>query len=357
MVKRNKKGKKGKKKYGSSRDAVRKRVKEKAAEGGSFYFNVSDVGFWKPEKDKHKIDVVGYPVTKNTSHGVIGDLYPQKDFLAHRKVGPEGKSIVCPKSNGENQRCPICEEKARLKSDSEDGDNEWEELKAQRRAVFNILVNGEIMLFEYASWNFAKKLTKELDDAEPEGKYDNFADLEEGWTLKVRFDKESFANNSYFKADRIDFEEREDIDESILDQVQDLDAILKVPTYDELHELFYAGSADDKDEEEDEDSEEDDQDEDGDDYEEEEEEDDEESGDPTCPDDNGTFGGDDHGNLDECEDCSYADACEEASKPDDSDEPKDEDDNDEEEEEEKPKPKKKKSAKKKKKTKKKSFKR
>ena len=63
-------------------------------------------------------------------------------------------------------------------------------------------------------------------------------DLEGGFDIRVRWEKESFAGNDFFSAGNISFVERDDLDESILDEVVDLDKVLVVKSYKDLQNIF-----------------------------------------------------------------------------------------------------------------------
>jgi hypothetical protein len=81
-------------------------------------------------------------------------------------------------------------------------------------------------------------LTKELKENE---EYEVFPDLEEGLTLKIRFEPGTFqTKNPYPQASRIDFLERdEQYTEKILDKIPNLDEVLIELSYQELKNKFF----------------------------------------------------------------------------------------------------------------------
>jgi hypothetical protein len=114
-----------------------------------------------------------------------------------------------------------------------------------------------LMVFDISQYNFQKLLNQELEENPDNG---IFPDLEEGKSLKIRFESRSIAGgNPYPEASRIDFISRsEPYDEAILDDVPDLDKMLKVYDYDELYDIFFelqgepdAGKLDDEEKEDD----------------------------------------------------------------------------------------------------------
>ena len=86
---------------------------------------------------------------------------------------------------------------------------------------------------EYA---FQDLLDNEINENE---QYEDFADIEIGNTLQIRFTEEKVGKNAFCKANRIDFLERdEQYDESILKKIADLDKTLIVLSYEELEQKF-----------------------------------------------------------------------------------------------------------------------
>jgi hypothetical protein len=85
---------------------------------------------------------------------------------------------------------------------------------------------------------FGKLLKKELDD-NPDCEV--FPDLEEGMTLKVRFDGKTMGSSKPFpEATRIDFYDRKKpYPKSILEEVPNLDKVLRQLTYAEIESKFF----------------------------------------------------------------------------------------------------------------------
>jgi hypothetical protein len=92
-------------------------------------------------------------------------------------------------------------------------------------------------------WDVSWYLFQKLLNDEVEENEDNevFPDIEEGLTLKIRFDSKQFGKGKpYPEASRIDFKERdEQYTEEILDSVPDLDKVLKVLSYEEIQNMFF----------------------------------------------------------------------------------------------------------------------
>lgn len=236
----------------SMRDKVRKRANEREKTGGGGIFNVDGVDFFQPKKGTAKFRILPYEITsENHPELPAGELWYQRTVWVHYGVGIESKSVICPLKTMK-KKCPICEEWARLKKDPDVDEDELKALVPKEREIFNILPNGEDdpQLFTYSYHLFGKQLEEEIREGDEE--WGSFAELEDGYMLNVRFTEKKIGNsNPFLEASRIDFKQDDDLDESYLDQVQDLDAILNVLPYNEIEKIFLAeDDPDDKQEEE-----------------------------------------------------------------------------------------------------------
>ena len=194
------------------------------------------------------IDFLPYEVTdpkhpdKNVDLGIAmkGDLWYKRPYWIHRNVGSENETVVCLRSV--KKPCPICEHRAKLAKEGA----EQEDLKVMNsslRNLYNIVPlnskDAEAVphVFDIAQTLFQDLLNDELEEKE---EYEVFPDLEEGYTLKIRFSKEKIGKNVYAEAKKIEFEEREEqYEEATLSDVANLDEILKVYSYEELKAKFF----------------------------------------------------------------------------------------------------------------------
>lgn len=241
------------------RDRVRERAEENKFSGGSSYIQLPEgKSFYKLTKSTRQaptiLDVLPYEVQQDgTYHDGKnkeitlrkGDLWWCRTILVHRSIGVAEKSYICPRTIG--KPCPLCEYRAALNK-SPDGDKKLADaLKPQAKDIMNIYVSKKegIQLLEHSHANFREKLEKELREGREEW-YD-FALLEGGYTLEVVFSEEKYQGSTYLEAGRIDFVQRDDFKESILDEVIDLDACLIVLPYDKLEEIAFGDGSDSRD--------------------------------------------------------------------------------------------------------------
>jgi hypothetical protein len=221
-----------------------------------------NIKLFSPEGDSEvTFDIVPYIITnlkhgdRNDENGVaqVGDEWYKVEFKIHRDIGPENDAVVCPSSIG--KRCPICEAISDMRKEAQ-GDEEAlkviSDLRAKNRVLYNVIPIGvkgleEVPhIWEFSHFNFQKLLETEtkFDESKEE-----FADLSAEWgrTLKVRFKEESFGTNKYPKADRIDFEKRnEDYAEDFAQTTPNLDKVLIIHSYDKLNALFMGVDGEDE---------------------------------------------------------------------------------------------------------------
>lgn len=95
------------------------------------------------------------------------------------------------------------------------------------------------MVLDISTFLFGRKLEEEIREGDEANAA--FAELSGGKTLKVRWEAKSMGTNKFVEAGRIDFIDREDIDESALDAVVDLDKAMKILSYEEIEKIFQAG--------------------------------------------------------------------------------------------------------------------
>jgi hypothetical protein len=199
------------------------------------------VELYKPEKGPVEFDILPYRVTVDTHPDVKkGDLWYRRIYFAHRNVGPEEKFLVCPRTVG--KRCPICEEHQKLKKDPNAEEEVVDALRAKERELFNVVMkdgDGSVMILDISTYLFGRKLEEEIREGDEANAA--FAELAGGKTLKVRWESKSMGTQKFVEAGRIDFLDREDIDEGALDAVVDLDKAMKILSYDEINQIFQAG--------------------------------------------------------------------------------------------------------------------
>lgn len=240
------------------RGKVAKNSKEHA-EGASdapYLILPSGVKLFNPETKKSTtLDFLPYIVTdpkhqdRNEKEGVaiVGDPWYKKPFLVHKSVGFDKIDIVCPRTFG--KKCPICEHFSKRQEEGADWETELKLLRPSERVLYAVTVLDSkkydpnlIYIFDVSYHLFQKLLKTELEEDDSR---EIFPSLEEGLSLKVRFDEEKFKTWTFAKASKISFEERDvQYESDLINDVPNLDECLKLLSYDEIHSMFWELSDD-----------------------------------------------------------------------------------------------------------------
>jgi len=252
------------KKKSSFKGAVSRNA-ERQARGSSQYGYLrlpKGVNIFKEEpRTRVELDIIPYVVTcdnhpdRDEEYGIAvkGELWYKRPYWIHRGVGPDNQSVVCPSSVG--KPCPICEYRAQLLKDGVKWDDDT--VKALKPSMRNLYVvipknnknySEEPHIWDISQFLFQEKLNEEIQENE---EYETFPDLEEGYTLRIRFAEGTFGSNKFAEVSRIDFIERKKpYDESILEKIPSLDDILEILPYPTIEAMFFGNMSPDEDEDE-----------------------------------------------------------------------------------------------------------
>lgn len=240
------------KKKSSFAGKVAKNAQESKALGASYgYLNLPrGVSVFSPTPGgRTYFDLLPYMVT-DPSHpdrnddleiATPGTLWWKRPFKTHRNIGSGNDSVVCLTSVG--KRCPICAYRAEMIKKGE-GKELTDALKPSLRNLYVVVPKKDKKfeekphIMDISQFLFQNLLAEELSENE---EYEIFPDLEEGLTLRVRWDSKTLGGGKPFaEANRIDFEERDaSYDESILDDVPNLDEVLQILSADQLERKFF----------------------------------------------------------------------------------------------------------------------
>lgn len=230
---------KGRNSLDELRERTRKRAEARSRERGLSTLALPEgVSLFETSKGTTEFDILPYKITvDNHPDAKKGDIWYKRLYFIHRNIGPEELTIICPKTIG--KRCPICDEYKRLKADPDAEEDIVKALRPKDRELFNILPKGEetIMVLDISTALFGQELDKMINEGEVA--IAGFWLLQGGMTLKVRWDSKTMPKRKpFFEAGRIDFEPREDFDDSTLDMTVDLDAAMKIMSFEEIEAIF-----------------------------------------------------------------------------------------------------------------------
>lgn len=246
--------KKDRKKRSMPKGATKKAARKGTSTGpltlpkGFQFMNESK--FPDPDKERSIFDILPYEITDPKHPDVVaglvevGDIWYRRPYKQHRDIGADNRKRICRRSIGKS--CPICDHRSELMKDADAEENVVEALRAKDRDLYNPRPkNGkqkdERCVYDQSFHLFQKKLDAELQDPDNE-EFEDFANLEGGASLKVRWAERTWGKATFYEADKVDLKSRkEDYDEDILDEVCDLDKVINdnILSYEQLQNEFF----------------------------------------------------------------------------------------------------------------------
>lgn len=234
------------------------RTEKHASESGATSLSLPEgATLFKLKKEgPHRIDILPYEVGKGNPYADPGDLHFERTYFTHRGIGPEQNTYVCARKTAGKQ-CPICDyiAKARRKPDADN--DALKELEPKERQLWNVLDLSEPdkgpKVWDVSYHLFGKFLDKKIRNADPDDGYEKFFHLEDGFTIKLGVEEKSFAGNTFFTAEDLEFKARKEAyDDDMLEKAFCLDDIPKIVEYDKLKKIFLQEDSEDEDEEDEE---------------------------------------------------------------------------------------------------------
>jgi hypothetical protein len=223
--------------------------KRKKEEKGNFgYLTLKDVEMLKlPEGARSfTLDFLPYIVSSEkhvdrdneNEMAMPGTQWYRSVVKVHKNVGADNESVVCPTTIG--KKCPICE--YRVKRIKEGADKEeFKVLYPQERSIYPVIplekgFEQVPMLWDMSDFLFQNALMEELAENEDN---EDFFTLENGKTATLRIRWKEFNKNKFPEIVSIDFEDRDPYEEEILEEVPDIDSMLKILSYEEIFAKFF----------------------------------------------------------------------------------------------------------------------
>ncbi len=240
------------------------RMSKQALTGNSSLELPEGLQLYKPKKSGSiNLDIVPFVVTKNhlrfraeLRNAREGRLYPERTFHTHRNIGVNGEIFTCLAATF-GERCPICEDRARLKMSAHKDDTERAyELKPKDRQMWLIWDNDDpdrgVQLWEIAIWNFGRHLMKYVEGARKEDRdaYKAFFHPTRGFNLRITAtvvaigakEGKKGGDNTEYTVHQF-YPRPHPLPRHIIDHGYDLDGMVRKFDYQALKDL-YAGTAD-----------------------------------------------------------------------------------------------------------------
>lgn len=205
----------------------------------------SGVELFTPKEGLIKFDIVPFVAGQGNRYAKPGEVYYERTFFVHSRVGPDNESYVCPLKEA-NRPCPICEYRAKLASDPDADEKLFAKLGVKERQLFLIRLHtaegpeNQVRVYESSYFCFGKLLDNYRRDAEEDESHVlRFDDYDAGSVLRVGYSEEDGGGFKFIKAYKIDFKPRPNgLPDDVIDHGICVDDLLNVMTYDELKQSF-----------------------------------------------------------------------------------------------------------------------
>lgn len=207
---------------------------------------------YKMEAEKGKkriIDIIPFIISQswykdlraksgNPTEVEPGYLDYKLEVPVHRNVGTDNKTFVC-RQLAFGKKCPLCEELYAEwdKEESKQSEKKIDALKSSWRNFYNVYdydgQSREIELWEDQSYELFEKYLLEAMDSNDEGLI-TFSDLDDGRTIEYKTREKKLGRNIFHETHSISFLKRDKYEEDILEKTHPLDAMLIIPSYEEV---------------------------------------------------------------------------------------------------------------------------
>jgi hypothetical protein len=226
----------------------------KQGTGGVSYLRIpDDTLLYKPSVGTALIDIMPYIAGQGNPWAEKGQIHWERTYYVHKGIGLDAETFICPRMTAK-QSCPICEARRRL-AQQEDPEKEdlIKDLAPRQRQLFQLIdlrnPDKGIQLWDISYYLFGKVLDMRLRNSDEDDKWDYFFHLEDGLSLKIGWEEESFGGVNFCRAASIDFRPRaESYEEKILKETLCLDNLLIIPNYENLKKTFLGAVNEDIDE-------------------------------------------------------------------------------------------------------------
>lgn len=200
-------------------------------------------------KTRNTIDILPFIITQDwycdlrsksgTTTGLnVGDMDYKLEYPVHKGIGENNDTFLCLRL-AFGKKCLICEEMFEEweKADVDQDEKKLRALKPSWRDAYNVYDYAEpdkdIQLWEDQSYFLFEDILIEEMETDPDG-LSAFCDLEEGKSIEFRAREKSIGKTSFSEAHSLSFKDRDEYEESVLNDVFPLDAMLVIPKYDDV---------------------------------------------------------------------------------------------------------------------------
>lgn len=187
----------------------------------------------------YRLDFMPYVAGTNNPNADEGFVHYENTYWIHNIPTPDGTRGYCCLNKTFGEKCYICSELAKATRSGTLDQDTIDKMSAKERQLFNVKDLDEpekdFQIMEFNWWEFGRHVDAKV---QAKAKYKSFYHLEGGRTLEVTTEEKSFMGKNRYVPKNFEFEEREDYDNDVLDQVACLDELPIKMTNEELKAIF-----------------------------------------------------------------------------------------------------------------------
>jgi len=200
----------------------------------------------KTGRDKNLIDILPFEITQdwysklrtvsgNTTNIDVGEWDYKLEIPLHKGIGENNDTFLCLRE-AFGGKCRVCEDMFEEYAKEEPDDKKTSALRPKWRDFFNVYDYDDEEA-GYHVWNdvsyhlFEKNVLEEAEEGEEIILY---TDTEEGKSIEFKGKLKKLGKIEFIEAQGIDFIDRDPYEDSIVDQTISFDALLHIPTYEEV---------------------------------------------------------------------------------------------------------------------------
>jgi hypothetical protein len=216
---------------------------------GDIFLDIEGLQKWKCSPSTHLIDIIPYQAGDKDPNTKPGEWTYLLDIWVHGNVGPNQDSYIC-LARSFKQPCPICEYREQLRLQEDYDEEEVKSLYPIRRVAYNIICYDDVkeeskgvQIFLVSHFHMEKKLmaiAKLPSRGGSGGGYVPFSDPDDG--KSIQFERKGGRDNTEYLGHQFVPREGYTISDEVLKSAYQLDQIIHIPSYNEVHEAFFGRS-------------------------------------------------------------------------------------------------------------------
>jgi hypothetical protein len=198
---------------------------------------------WNAKVGEHLVNIIPYIAGPDCPNQEEGYATHVLDIWVHQRVGPSGTSHLCLAKNFKKP-CPLCDLQREMRKDGGFSEDDIKALQPKRRTLYNVVCldtleeeRKGVQIWE-VSFHFMEKHLAQLAKNPKGGGFIPFQDPDTGKSISWTIESKGGSNREYVGHRFVDRDA--EVSDEQLDDAQQLDQIVHIPSYEELLKVVSA---------------------------------------------------------------------------------------------------------------------